>query len=73
VEITAPLQIAAVWVADLFVMFLRVSSRVQGPKRSTVFEAKIVETGEVVAIKKVLQDRRFKVRDVPAQIDDFLP
>jgi serine/threonine protein kinase len=29
----------------------------------TVFEAKIVETGEVVAIKKVLQDRRFKVRN----------
>ena len=28
----------------------------------TVFEARIIETGEVVAIKKVLQDRRFKVR-----------
>jgi serine/threonine protein kinase len=28
----------------------------------TVFEAKIVETGETVAIKKVLQDKRFKVR-----------
>lgn len=28
----------------------------------TVFEAKIIETGETVAIKKVLQDRRFKVR-----------
>jgi glycogen synthase kinase 3 beta len=27
-----------------------------------VFEAKIVETGETVAIKKVLQDKRFKVR-----------
>jgi hypothetical protein len=28
-----------------------------------VFEAKVVETGETVAIKKVLQDKRFKVRD----------
>jgi len=27
-----------------------------------VFEAKIAETGEIVAIKKVLQDKRFKVR-----------
>lgn len=26
-----------------------------------VFQAVVVETGEVVAIKKVLQDRRFKV------------
>ena len=27
-----------------------------------VYEAKVAETGEVVAIKKVLQDKRFKVR-----------
>lgn len=27
-----------------------------------VFQAKLVETGELVAIKKVLQDKRFKVR-----------
>lgn len=27
-----------------------------------VFEAKLCETGELVAIKKVLQDKRFKVR-----------
>lgn len=26
-----------------------------------VFQAKLVETGELVAIKKVLQDKRFKV------------
>jgi hypothetical protein len=26
-----------------------------------VFQATVVETGEVVAIKKVLQDKRFKV------------
>lgn len=30
----------------------------------TVFQAKIVETGEIVAIKKVLQDRRFKTREL---------
>jgi len=29
-----------------------------------VFLAKVVETGEVVAIKKVLQDRRFKNREL---------
>lgn len=29
-----------------------------------VFEAKIVETGETVAIKKVLQDKRFKNREL---------
>jgi hypothetical protein len=29
----------------------------------TVYEARIVETGEVVAIKRVLQDKRFKVRN----------
>lgn len=29
-----------------------------------VFQAKVVETGEVVAIKKVLQDRRFKNREL---------
>jgi serine/threonine protein kinase len=29
-----------------------------------VFEARIVETGETVAIKKVLQDRRFKNREL---------
>lgn len=28
-----------------------------------VFQARVVETGEVVAIKKVLQDKRFKVRE----------
>lgn len=27
-----------------------------------VYQAKLVETGELVAIKKVLQDKRFKVR-----------
>jgi glycogen synthase kinase 3 beta len=29
-----------------------------------VFQAKVVETGEIVAIKKVLQDRRFKNREL---------
>ena len=29
-----------------------------------VFQAKVVETGEVVAIKKVLQDKRFKNREL---------
>ncbi len=29
-----------------------------------VFQAKCVETGEVVAIKKVLQDKRFKNREL---------
>ena len=29
-----------------------------------VFQAKVVETNEVVAIKKVLQDRRFKNREL---------
>ncbi len=29
-----------------------------------VFEAKVVETNEVVAIKKVLQDKRFKNREL---------
>jgi serine/threonine protein kinase len=29
-----------------------------------VFEAKVVDTGEVVAIKKVLQDKRFKNREL---------
>ena len=29
-----------------------------------VFEAKVVETGKVVAIKKVLQDKRFKNREL---------
>ena len=29
-----------------------------------VFEAKVVETDEVVAIKKVLQDKRFKNREL---------
>lgn len=29
-----------------------------------VFEAKIVETGETVAIKKVLQDKRFRNREL---------
>ena len=29
-----------------------------------VFQAKVVETGAVVAIKKVLQDRRFKNREL---------
>lgn len=28
-----------------------------------VFQAKLCDTGELVAIKKVLQDRRFKVSD----------
>jgi len=31
---------------------------------SVVFEAKVVETNEVVAIKKVLQDKRFKNREL---------
>ncbi len=30
----------------------------------TVFQSKIVETDEVVAIKKVLQDKRFKNREL---------
>jgi glycogen synthase kinase 3 beta len=29
-----------------------------------VFEAKVVETNEIVAIKKVLQDKRFKNREL---------
>lgn len=29
-----------------------------------VFQAKLIETNELVAIKKVLQDRRFKVRTI---------
>lgn len=29
-----------------------------------VFQAKLCDTGELVAIKKVLQDRRFKVRSL---------
>jgi Protein kinase domain len=29
-----------------------------------VFEAKVVETGDIVAIKKVLQDKRFKNREL---------
>lgn len=29
-----------------------------------VFEARVVETGKVVAIKKVLQDKRFKNREL---------
>lgn len=29
-----------------------------------VFEARVVETGEIVAIKKVLQDKRFKNREL---------
>jgi glycogen synthase kinase 3 beta len=29
-----------------------------------VFEAKVVETGKIVAIKKVLQDKRFKNREL---------
>ena len=29
-----------------------------------VFQAKVVETNEIVAIKKVLQDRRFKNREL---------
>lgn len=28
-----------------------------------VYQAKLCDTGEMVAIKKVLQDKRFKVRD----------
>ena len=29
-----------------------------------VFQASVVETGEIVAIKKVLQDKRFKNREL---------
>ena len=29
-----------------------------------VYQAKLVETGEMVAIKKVLQDKRFKNREL---------
>jgi hypothetical protein len=34
------------------------------PRQGVVFEAKILETGETVAIKKVLQDKRFKNREL---------
>lgn len=34
-----------------------------------VFEAKLCETGELVAIKKVLQDKRFKVRERQTQTE----
>lgn len=34
-----------------------------------VFEAKVVETGEIVAIKKVLQDKRFKNRELQIMKD----
>ena len=33
-----------------------------------VFQATLVETGETVAVKKVLQDKRFKVLDTPIQM-----
>jgi hypothetical protein len=33
-------------------------------RQGVVFEAKILETGETVAIKKVLQDKRFKNREL---------
>ena len=33
-----------------------------------VFQAKIMETGDMVAIKKVLQDKRFKVCDLPLRV-----
>lgn len=32
----------------------------------TVYQATLVKTGEIVAIKKVLQDKRFKVSCAPA-------
>jgi glycogen synthase kinase 3 beta len=34
-----------------------------------VFKAKVVETGDIVAIKKVLQDRRFKNRELQIMRD----
>lgn len=37
-----------------------------------VFEAKLCETGELVAIKKVLQDKRFKVRERLTQTKGYV-
>lgn len=37
-----------------------------------VFQAKLIETNELVAIKKVLQDRRFKVRNTEIQQKNLL-
>lgn len=36
-----------------------------------VFQAKLIETNELVAIKKVLQDRRFKVRTLVKRMHSF--
>jgi serine/threonine protein kinase len=36
-----------------------------------VYQAKLCDTGEMVAIKKVLQDKRFKVRHVVIQLICF--
>jgi glycogen synthase kinase 3 beta len=33
-----------------------------------VYQAKLCDTGEMVAIKKVLQDKRFKVRHIVIQL-----
>jgi glycogen synthase kinase 3 beta len=33
-----------------------------------VYQAKLCDTGEMVAIKKVLQDKRFKVRHIVIQV-----
>ena len=38
-----------------------------------VFEARIIETNEVVAIKKVLQDRRFKNRELQVRNSTHVP
>jgi hypothetical protein len=46
--------------ADPRSLTLPTASAAQG----VVFEAKILETGETVAIKKVLQDKRFKNREL---------
>lgn len=35
-----------------------------------VFQAKLCDTGELVAIKKVLQDKRFKVRKIDLKLID---
>ena len=36
-----------------------------------VFQAKLVETGDLVAIKKVLQDKRFKVNGFEAEYTKY--
>lgn len=38
-----------------------------------VYQAKLCDSGELVAIKKVLQDKRFKVRRVAGPLARFTP